>query len=146
MRFFSINKLVEELKGVYTSLDKVELLLNLKLFSEDKFKNMVGPILFMKLSFGDKKEEKLTYTQIVSKFGEDVRIKMNFPAENKCQFLICSINAEDARSQFGTFHQRTFSKVGYATQRLAQKLTLEYEKNKERIGDAIELIEGGEDL
>ena len=146
MMFFSINKLVEELKGIYAKLDKIDLLLNLKLFTEDKFKNMVGPILFMKIKYDDDKEEKLSYTQIVEKFGEDIRIKMNFPADNKCQYLVCSINADLTHSQFGPFHQRHYSKVGFMTQRYAQKLTQDFEKNKERIGDAVELVDGGEDL
>ena len=146
MRFFSINKLVDELKTIYAKLDKVELLLNLKLFNEDKFKNMVGPILLMKIKYDADKEEKLSYTQIVEKFGEDIRIKMNFPADNKCQYLICSINGEETHSQFGPFHQRLYSKVGFITQRLAQKLTQDFEKNKERIGDAVEMVENAEDF
>ena len=146
MRFFSVNKLVDELKAVYVKLDKVELLLNIKLFNEDKFKNMVGPILLMSVYYDGDKVDKLSYTRIVEKFGEDIRIKMNFPQDNKCQYLICSVNGNETNSQFGPFHQRSYSKVGFITQRLAQKLTQDFEKNKERIGDAIEMVDNGEDL
>lgn len=146
MRFLSINKLVDEIKTFTNDVDVIELLLNTKLFKEDKYKNMTGPILMMRIKKTDGKVESIPYLQIMEKFGEDIRIKMNFPAENKCQFLICSINAEESHSQFGSFHTRTFSKVGYMTQKAAQKLTQDFEKNKERIGDAIEMVENGEDL
>ena len=146
MRFLSINKLVDEIKAFVIDVDVIELLLNTKLFKEDKYRNMTGPILMMRIKKTDGKVESIPYLQIMEKFGEDIRIKMNFPAENKCQFLICSINAEESHSQFGSFHTRTFSKVGYMTQKAAQKLTQDFEKSKERIGDAIEMVENGEDL
>ena len=144
MRFFSINQFVRELKEIYGDLEHLQLLLNVKTFKEDKFKNMVGPILMLKV-FHDKKEEKLTYVQLKEKFGEDVRIKLNFPPENKLNFLILDINGVEAHSSFGPYFSRSFSKVGYQTQKYAQKLTQEYETNAERIGDAIELV-SGEDL
>ena len=144
MRFFSINQFVKELKELYSDLDHVQILLNVKTFKEDKFKNMVGPILLMKIFHG-KEEEKLTYVQQKEKFGEDIRIKLNFPPENKVSFLICDINGVEAHSSFGPYFSRAYSKVGYQTQKYAQKLTQEFEANAERIGDAIELI-SGEDL
>ena len=144
MRFFSINQFVRELKEIYGNVEHMQLLLNVKTFKEDKYKNMVGPILMLKI-FHDKKEEKLTYIQLKEKFGEDVRIKLNFPPENKLFFLILDINGIEAHSSFGPYFARSFFKVGYQTQKYAQKLTQDYEANAERIGDAIELV-SGEDM
>jgi hypothetical protein len=146
MRFFSVNKFVDELKTMFVGMSKIDMLLNLKLFTEDKFKNMVGPILLLKIHFQNGNDQKLTYTQITERFGEDVRIKMLFPSENKSQYLICSVDADETISSVGSFHKRLFSKVGYATQKHAQSLTQTYEKTKERIGEAMELFDGGEDL
>ncbi len=145
MKFFSINKLIEETKKLFPSMQKVDLLFNLKQFSEDKFKNMVGPILLMKITSSDG-SSILEYPTQEAKFGEPIRIKMNFPQENKNQFLICTVDAEKSYSQLGSFYKRTFSKVGPKTQQEAQRLSDIYEAMRERIGDAMELTVGGEDM
>lgn len=145
MKFFSVNKLIEEIKKMFPSIQKIDLLFNLKQFSEDKFKNMVGPILSMKITSPDG-NVMITYPEQEVKFGEPIRIKMNFPQENKNQFLICTIEAQKSYSQLGSFHKRTFSKVGPKTQQEAQRLSDIYEGMRERIGDAIELVVDGEDM
>ena len=139
MRFVSINKLVNELKVLYPTAETLQLLVNVKLFHEDKYKNMQGPILLVKVNKKEDKPETLTFTDLIQKFGEEMIIKLNFPHDNKANYLICTINTEQKTSQLGPFYERSFSNVGYQTIKKAQELTAEYEKTQSKIGEAIEL-------
>ncbi len=139
MRFVSINKLVNELKVLFPTAETVQLLLNVKLFHEDKYKNMQGPILLMKVNKKSDKPETLTFTDLIQKFGEELIIKLNFPHENKANYLICTINTEQKTSQLGPYYERSYSNVGNQTIKKAQELTVEYEKIQTKIGEAIEL-------
>ena len=139
MRFVSINKLVNELKVLFPTAETVQLLLNVKLFHEDKYKNMQGPILLVKVNKKEDKPEMLTFTDLIQKLGEELFIKLNFPHENKATYLICTIKTEQKTSQLGPFYERSYSNVGIETMKKAQELTAEYEKIQTKIGEAIEL-------
>ena len=139
MRFVSINKLVNELKVLYPTAETLQLLVNVKLFHEDKYKNMQGPILLVKVNKKEDKPETLTFTDLIQKFGEEMIIKLNFPHDNKANYLICTINTEQKTSQLGPFYERSYSNVGDQTIKKAQELTAEYAKIQSKIGEAIEL-------
>ena len=139
MRFVSINKLVNELKVLYPTAETLQLLVNVKLFHEDKYKNMQGPILLVKVNKKEDKPETLTFTDLIQKFGEEIIIKLNFPHDNKANYLICTINTEQKTSQLGPFYERSYSNVGDQTIKKAQELTAEYAKIQSKIGEAIEL-------
>lgn len=139
MRFVSINKLMNEIKTLFPTVQSIQLLLNVKQFHEDKFKNMQGPILLMKIIRKDTEPISLTFTQLIEKFGEELIVKLIFPQDNKENYLICTINAEQKTSQLGQYYERSYSKVGYQTMKKAQELKVEYEKTHEKIGDAIEM-------
>ena len=144
MRFLSVNKLVESVKSTYDNVEKIDLLLNTKLFREDKFGYTFGPILLLKVTSKTGGTKSLTFSQIKETFEDNIALKVRFPKENKNQYLICTVDADVSHSEFGDFHPRLFSKVGYNTQKKAQQLTKEFEKSKEQINDAVELIEGEE--
>ena len=139
MRFVSINKLMNEIKTLFPTVQSIQLLLNVKQFHEDKFKNMQGQILLMKIIRKDTEPISLTFTQLIEKFGEELIVKLIFPQDNKENYLICTINAEQKTSQLGQYYERSYSKVGYQTMKKAQELKVEYEKTHEKIGDAIEM-------
>lgn len=139
MRFVSINKLMNEIKALFPTVQSIQMLLNVKQFHEDKFKNMQGPILLMKIIRKDTEPISLTFTQLIEKFGEELIVKQHFPQDNKANYLICTINAEQKTSQLGPYYERSYSKVGYQTTKKAQELTAEYEKSQAKIGDAIEM-------
>ena len=120
------------------------MLLNTKLFKEDKFGYTFGPILLLKVTSKSDGVKTLTYTEMKDKFEDNLVIKLRLPKDNKNQYLNCTVDADVSQSQFGDFHSRTFSKVGYNTQKKAQLLTKEYEKSKEQISEAVELIDGEE--
>ena len=144
MRFLSVNKLVESVNALYKNIDKIDMLLNTKLFKEDKFGYTFGPILLLKVTSKTDGVKTLTYDQMKDTFEDNIVIKLRLPKDNKNQYLICTVDADVSQSQFGDFHSRTFSKVGYNTQKKAQLLTKEYEKSKEQVSEAIELIDGEE--
>ena len=145
MRFLSVNKLVESVKAMYQNVSKIDLLLNTKLFKADKFGYTFGPILLIKMTCTDG-VKTLDYSQMKEKFEDNIVVKLRLPQENKNQFLICTIDSDVSQSQFGDFHERTYAKVGYNTQKKAQQLTKEYEKSKEMVSEAIELFDAGEEL
>ena len=139
MRFVSINKLMNEIKTLFPTVQSIQMLLNVEQFHEDKFKNTQGPILLMKIIRKDSEPISLTFTQLIEKFGEELIVKLIFPQDNKENYLICTINAEQKTSQLGPYYERSYSKVGYKTTKKAQELTAEYEKTQVMIGDAIEM-------
>ena len=146
MRFLSVNKLVESVKAIYENVDKIDLLLNTRLFKEDKFGYTFGPVLLIKVTSKTGGVKSLEYNQMKETFEDNIALKIRFPNENKNQFLICTIDADATHNSFGEFHSRSFYKVGYSTQKKAQQLTKDYEDSKKQINDAVELFEGGEDL
>ena len=145
MRFLSVNKLIESVKATFDNVEKIDLLLNTKLFKEDKFGYTYGPILLLKVTSKADGNKSLTFSQIKETFEDNIALKIRFPKENKNQYLICTVDADASHGELGDFHPRVFSKVGYNTQKKAQQLTKEFEKSKEQINDAVELIDG-EDL
>lgn len=144
MRFLSVNKLVESVCSIYSNIDRIDMLLNTKLFKEDKFGYTFGPILLLKVTSKSDGVKTLTYTEMKDKFEDNLVIKLRLPKDNKNQYLICTVDADVSRSEFGDFHSRVFAKVGYNTQKKAQLLTKEYEKSKEQVSEAVELIDGEE--
>ena len=146
MRFLSVNKLVESVKASFQNVDKIDLLLNTKLFKEDNFGYTFGPILLLKVTSTTDGVKTLDYSQLKDTFEDNIVVKLRIPQETKNQYLICTINGNVSQSQFGDFHSRTFSKVGYNTQKKAQQLSKDYEKSKEQITEAVELFDAGEDL
>ena len=144
MRFLSVNKLVESVNALYKNIEKIDLLLNTKLFKEDKFGYTYGPILLLKVTSKFDGIKTLTYSEMKETFEDNIVIKLRLPKDNKNQYLICTIDGDVSQSQYGEFHSRIFSKVGYNTQKKAQLLTKEYEKSKEQVSEAMELIDGEE--
>ena len=146
MRFFSVNKLVESIKATYDNVEMIDLLLNTKLFKEDKFGYMNGPILLLKVTTKTGGIKTLDFKQLNETLDDVIVFKIRFPKENNSQYLICTIDGDSSHSAFGEFHAKKFSKVGYNTQKKAQQLTKEYEDSKKQINDAVELFDGGEEL
>ena len=139
MAIFSVNKFMTELKEKFPQLKLCHLLLNKKLFYENKFKYTQGPILLAKLVMNDETTKDLTNKELDDLFGSSSLICIHFPNDYNGNYLICSIDANKKASTKGPYFERSFNKVGASTLSRGIELTTEYEHDHTSVGKELEL-------
>ena len=94
MKFFSVNQFVAATSKIVPKIEKINIVFNVKETKEDKFGkyNALPLLIFIFKSEGEK--EIWTYSDIISKYEEEISITVPKPEKSKNGYCNIQINTE----------------------------------------------------
>ena len=141
MKFFSVNKIVDELKLLLDiPFETIALIMNGEDMYNDNYNHSQGSPCLVKISSKKKGDKLYKYHELRDLFEDDFAISINLPRKFNKEYLACMIditNPQTSDKFEGTYYARKFAKLSPQVLKMAQE---EQKYINEQIGIVDELF------
>lgn len=142
MKFFSVNKIVDELKLLLDiPIESISFILSGEDMYNDNFNHSQGSPCLVKISSKKKGDKLYKYHELRDLFEDDFTISITLPRKFNKEYLACMIDTTKPQTSDrfeGTYYPRKFAKLSPSVLKMAQE---EQKFINEQVGIVDELFE-----